>query len=65
VIGRGFDVQIGENKVGITFESLLWFWLFTAIATVMGEIAYYYIQKYWLNGALPPTSGTVVTNAKL
>lgn len=56
-----FDVEVGGKRVGITFESLVWFFIATALATVFGEIVYYYVQKYL--PALPPTNNTQATTA--
>ncbi|MGH9780196.1 MAG: hypothetical protein ACRD33_00120 [Candidatus Acidiferrales bacterium] len=50
-------LQIGENRVGITFESLAWFLAFTALGTVIGAVAYTWIQPY-LPAALQPTPTT-------
>lgn len=35
-----FDVKIGGQKVHISFESLVWFFIVTAGATVIGELVY-------------------------
>ena len=36
-----FDVNMGSKKrVGISFESLVWFFVVTAAATVVGELVY-------------------------
>jgi hypothetical protein len=35
-----FDVKIGGQKVGISWESLFWFFVVTAGATVVGELVY-------------------------
>lgn len=43
------ELQVGENRVGITFESLIWFMVFTAIGTVVGGIAYAYLEQYLPN----------------
>lgn len=40
------QLQVGENRVGISFESLMWFLGFTALGTVLGAIAYNYLQPY-------------------
>lgn len=40
------ELQIGASRVGITWESLWWFLVFTAIGTVIGGIMYYYVQPY-------------------
>lgn len=56
-----FDVEIGGRRVGITFESLAWFFLVTALATLFGEIAYYYVQRYIPQ--LPATNNTVATTS--
>jgi hypothetical protein len=54
-----FNVKIGGERVGITLESLIWFFVATAAATVFGEILYYYIQSY-----LPSLPSTNNTDAK-
>ncbi|MGH3431088.1 MAG: hypothetical protein ACRDQZ_26540 [Mycobacteriales bacterium] len=41
-----FQVKVGGTKVWITLESLVWFFLSTAAATVAGSIAYYYLQGF-------------------
>lgn len=56
-----FDVNIGGTRVGITLESLLWFFVVTMLATLIGEIIYYYVQKYL--PSLPSTNNTVNTAA--
>lgn len=35
-----FDVKINGKKVGISWESLFWFFVVTAGATVVGELVY-------------------------
>jgi hypothetical protein len=36
-----FDVNMnGKKRVGISFESLVWFFVVTAAATVVGELVY-------------------------
>jgi hypothetical protein len=35
-----FDVKINGKKVGISWESLFWFFIVTAGATVVGELVY-------------------------
>jgi hypothetical protein len=35
-----FDVKIDGKKVGISWESLFWFFVVTAGATVVGELVY-------------------------
>lgn len=35
-----FDVNVGGKRVGITLESLVWFFVVTAAATVLGELVY-------------------------
>ena len=42
-----FDVKINGKKVGISWESLFWFFVVTAGATVLGELVYdKYVQPY-------------------
>lgn len=60
---RGFlknpiRLQVGDNVVGITFESLVWFLAFTAIGTVMGGVLYAYLAPY-----LPTVPGSSLTPA--
>jgi len=35
-----FDVKIDGKKVGISWESLFWFFVVTAAATIAGELVY-------------------------
>jgi hypothetical protein len=56
-----FQVEVAGKRVGITFESLVWFFIATMAATVMGEVVYYYVQSYL--PALPKTNNTVATTA--
>lgn len=35
-----FNVKIDKHAVGITWESLFWFFVVTAGATVVGELVY-------------------------
>lgn len=49
-----FEVNVAGQKVGITFESLVWFFIVTAAATVAGGIAWYYLQP--LLPSLPPST---------
>lgn len=35
-----FDVKVGGQRVSISFESLIWFFIVTAGATVLGELIY-------------------------
>jgi hypothetical protein len=48
------QLQIGENRVGISWESLTWFLIFTAVGTVIGAVAYQYLQPYLPLPAAPP-----------
>jgi hypothetical protein len=55
-----FDVKINGKKVGISWESLFWFFVVTAGATVVGELVYdKYVSPYLAD--LPNLPGT--TNA--
>jgi hypothetical protein len=64
-----FDVKINNKKVAISWESLFWFFIVTAGATVLGELIYdKYVQP--LLGDLPnlpssvlPTQTTVASTA--
>lgn len=57
-----FDVKINGKKVGISWESLFWFFIVTAGATVLGELVYdKYVQPYLSKlPSLPGESTTVV-----
>jgi hypothetical protein len=67
-----FDVKINGKKVGISWESLFWFFVVTAGATVVGELVYEKWVSPYLNSlpslpssllpqqaALPPASSVV------
>jgi hypothetical protein len=42
-----FDVKVGGQRVSISFESLIWFFIVTAGATVLGELIYdKYVSPY-------------------
>lgn len=42
-----FDVKIDGKKVGISWESLFWFFIVTTGATVLGELVYdKYVSPY-------------------
>jgi hypothetical protein len=56
-----FNVNVGGQRVGITFESLIWFFIVTALATLAGEMFYFYVQGYLPK--LPQTNNTVNTAA--
>jgi len=56
---KPMEVMIGAEKVKITWESLLWFWFFTMLGTVMGAIAYAYLEQYLPN--LPANATTAAT----
>jgi hypothetical protein len=43
------QLQVGDQRVGIHFNSLMWFLVFTAIGTVAGAVIYNYLQPL-----LPP-----------
>jgi hypothetical protein len=55
------ELQVGQERVGITFESLFWFTVLTAIGTIIGGIAYAYIQNYLPN---LPTNATTQSTKK-
>lgn len=55
-----FNVNVGGQRVGITFESLVWFFIVTALATLAGEMFYFYVQGYL--PSLPKTNNTVNTS---
>lgn len=44
-----FDVKINGKKVGISWESLFWFFVVTAGATVVGELVYDKWVQPWLS----------------
>ena len=45
-----FDVNMNGKKVGIHWESLVWFFIVTAAATVVGELVYdKWVQPYLAN----------------
>jgi hypothetical protein len=60
-----FDVNMGDKKrVGISFESLVWFFVVTAAATVVGELVYEkWVQPYLAN--LPSLPGSTTAPAAL
>lgn len=42
-----FDVKVNGKKVGISWESLFWFFIVTSAATVVGELIYdKWVQPY-------------------
>lgn len=42
-----FDVNVGGKRVGISWESLFWFFVVTAGATIVGELIYdKYVEPY-------------------
>jgi len=52
-----FNVTIGKQKVGITFESLVWFFIVTAAATAVGTAVYAkWISPLLTPAATPPTN---------
>ena len=54
-----FDVKINGKKVGISWESLFWFFIVTAGATVLGELVYdKYVQP--LLSKLPSLPASLV-----
>ena len=40
------ELQIGDTRVGIRWESLIWFTVLTAIGTILGGIGYAYLEHY-------------------
>jgi hypothetical protein len=52
-----FDVKINGKKVGISWESLFWFFVVTAGATVVGELVYQKWVSPYLSD-LPNLPGT-------
>ncbi len=60
-----FDVKIGVQKVSISFESLVWFFIVTAGATILGELVYdKWVSPYLadlpnLPNSLLPTQATL------
>lgn len=55
-----FDVKVNGKKVGISWESLFWFFIVTSAATIVGELVYdKWVQPYLadlpsLPGGTPP-----------
>jgi membrane protein YqaA with SNARE-associated domain len=43
------QLQVGDVRVGIRFESLIWFTILTAVGTVLGGIAYSWFEFYLPN----------------
>lgn len=58
-----FEVEVGGKRVGITFESLAWFFIVTMFATAAGTILYYYVQPY-LPAIVTQASSAARTSAK-
>lgn len=58
-----FDVKIDGHKVGISFESLFYFFVVTAAATVVGELIYDKWVSPWLTDI--PNLGLTPTVAQL
>ena len=57
-----FDVKINGKKVGISWESLFWFFVVTAGATVIGELVYQKWVAPYLSD-LPSLPGGCCTTA--
>jgi hypothetical protein len=59
-----FDVNVNGKKVGIHWESLLWFFVVTAAATVVGELIYdKWVSPYLADlPSLPGASNDSVAN---
>ena len=53
-----FNVKIEKHAVGITWESLAWFFIVTAVATTVGELVYQkWVSPYLADlPSLPPPS---------
>jgi len=49
-------LQVGENRVGITLESLVLFLAFTAVGTVGGMILWQWVQPYLPKSMQTPQS---------
>jgi hypothetical protein len=57
-----FDVKINNKKVAISWESLFWFFIVTAGATVLGELVYdKYVQP--LLGDLPNLPSSILQSS--
>lgn len=56
-----FNVKVGGEKVGITWESLFWFFIVTAAATAFGTYAWTVLQPYVPGLPAPPTTGSKTT----
>jgi hypothetical protein len=53
-------LNVGNTRVGISFESMVWFAVFTAAGTVLGAMVYQGLVPYlpeWITG-IPPTATT-------
>lgn len=58
-----FDVKINGRKVGISWESLLWFFVVTAAATVVGELIYdKWVSPYLADLPSLPGGASVLAN---
>jgi len=54
-----FKVKVGNTSVGITWDSLIWFFVATAAATVVGELVYTkWVQPYLNRFPMLPNSVT-------
>lgn len=40
------QLQVGDVRVGIRLESLIWFTILTAVGTILGGIGYAYLEQY-------------------
>lgn len=58
-----FDVHMGKHRASITFDSLVWFFVVTAAATVVGTLVYDKWVNPWL--AQIPNLGLTPTAAAL
>lgn len=61
-----FKVKTGNGSVGITWESLAWFFVVTAAATVVGELIYQKWVSPYLSSlpSLPPITPSTSTNSE-
>lgn len=61
-----FDVKVNGRKVGISWESLFWFFVVTAGATIVGELIYdKWVSPYLADlPSLPPLNNASVVSVQ-
>jgi len=58
-----FNVNVGGKKVGIHWESLIWFFIVTAGATIVGELIYdKWVSPYLADLPNLPGTNSVVSS---